>query len=348
MPTDGLVLRGWYTTVTLAVYGVITRAPIVSEAPAPPTSKPSSPIQTTCAVDAPDVLPLYVDEKSLNSTPLIEERTELLKVVEESPQVVNVPKEEEVDREPKLKNEDKLKENEKVCEKWKEENKTKRSEESRARDSSEYREKINPEKSNKSDHRGRHEGDRSKTDSERSRPDPEKYRSDSDRHRTDPERSRIVESDRTKTEKIENDRNKNDRSERDRDRRKDRSRERERRKDRSPRDKERTKERDTRRPRTPPSVVVIEEKKSSPESTTMVVDSGSCEVAIKKEETKEALFECFSPGDMEAISDDDMPEVDNVPIAQNVGELEPETGIGKEEDDPVSASINGNSIIIFK
>jgi hypothetical protein len=34
IPTDGLVLRGWYTTITLAVYGVLTKS--VQEAPPPP------------------------------------------------------------------------------------------------------------------------------------------------------------------------------------------------------------------------------------------------------------------------------------------------------------------------
>jgi hypothetical protein len=34
IPTDGLVLRGWYTTITLAVYGVLRKS--VQEAPPPP------------------------------------------------------------------------------------------------------------------------------------------------------------------------------------------------------------------------------------------------------------------------------------------------------------------------
>lgn len=38
IPTDGLVLRGWYTTITLAVYGYLTKA-IVHEPP-PPVSVP--------------------------------------------------------------------------------------------------------------------------------------------------------------------------------------------------------------------------------------------------------------------------------------------------------------------
>lgn len=34
IPTDGLVLRGWYTTITLAVYGLLTKA-VIQEIPPP-------------------------------------------------------------------------------------------------------------------------------------------------------------------------------------------------------------------------------------------------------------------------------------------------------------------------
>lgn len=35
IPTDGLVLRGWYTTITLAVYGVLTKS-VQEQVPPPP------------------------------------------------------------------------------------------------------------------------------------------------------------------------------------------------------------------------------------------------------------------------------------------------------------------------
>ncbi|KAK0158430.1 hypothetical protein PV328_009433 [Microctonus aethiopoides] len=56
IPTDGLVLRGWYTTITLAVYGSLTKTlttPPESSAPAPITSVPvvasevSTPVPST-------------------------------------------------------------------------------------------------------------------------------------------------------------------------------------------------------------------------------------------------------------------------------------------------------------
>lgn len=47
VPTDGLILRGWYTTVTLAVYGFITKTKpppsnLVSQNPPPPPPPPAS------------------------------------------------------------------------------------------------------------------------------------------------------------------------------------------------------------------------------------------------------------------------------------------------------------------
>lgn len=39
IPTDGLVLRGWYTTITLAVYGHLTKA-IIQEVPPPGPVQP--------------------------------------------------------------------------------------------------------------------------------------------------------------------------------------------------------------------------------------------------------------------------------------------------------------------
>jgi hypothetical protein len=53
IPTDGLVLRGWYTTITLAVYGVLTKS--VQEAPPPPPpaliTHPVPPPPAPCPVD---------------------------------------------------------------------------------------------------------------------------------------------------------------------------------------------------------------------------------------------------------------------------------------------------------
>ena len=292
------MLRGWYTTVTLAVYGVITRAPIVA-----PIPKPSSPLPVVAppATEAVEEK-VYVEEKSLNSTPLIEEeRSEVPARVEEperSAEVV-VPNEgrkdgerveEPSEKEVRTKKDEDKKEI--VSEKWEKE-KEKEKEKERTR--------INPEKGTKSDHRSRHEADR-----------PDRYRAtDSDRYRS--------ESDRHKTEKNER--------ERDRERRKDRSRERdrERRKDRSPREKERTEKTSSRRPRTPPATpppTIVEEpaKKSSPEA----------EISVKTEE--------FEDCGMEAISDDDMPEVDNVLIAQNAGDVVdvvPEEEEEEEEEEAV-------------
>ena len=40
IPTDGLVLRGWYTTITLAVYGTLTKS--ISNPQEIPSSAPSS------------------------------------------------------------------------------------------------------------------------------------------------------------------------------------------------------------------------------------------------------------------------------------------------------------------
>lgn len=61
IPTDGLVLRGWYTTITLAVYGslakdTITEAPISSP---PPAQIHIEPISATSAV----VVPSSIDTK---------------------------------------------------------------------------------------------------------------------------------------------------------------------------------------------------------------------------------------------------------------------------------------------
>lgn len=38
IPTDGLVLRGWYSAITLAVYGIINK--VVREPPSPPPPPP--------------------------------------------------------------------------------------------------------------------------------------------------------------------------------------------------------------------------------------------------------------------------------------------------------------------
>lgn len=42
IPTDGLVLRGWYSAVTLAVYGVITKISKERSSPPPPPPPQSS------------------------------------------------------------------------------------------------------------------------------------------------------------------------------------------------------------------------------------------------------------------------------------------------------------------
>lgn len=48
IPTDGLVLRGWYTTITLAVYGSLTKS--ISN----PQEVPSAPPTATVTVGTPE------------------------------------------------------------------------------------------------------------------------------------------------------------------------------------------------------------------------------------------------------------------------------------------------------
>ena len=52
IPTDGLVLRGWYTTITLAVYGTLTKS--ISNPQEVPSSAPTS----TVPVGAPEEIPV--------------------------------------------------------------------------------------------------------------------------------------------------------------------------------------------------------------------------------------------------------------------------------------------------
>lgn len=58
IPTDGLVLRGWYTTITLAVYGSLTKSlisPPELPTPAPPTPVPITvPSEPAVAVNPPE------------------------------------------------------------------------------------------------------------------------------------------------------------------------------------------------------------------------------------------------------------------------------------------------------
>lgn len=57
IPTDGLVLRGWYTTITLAVYGaltkVLTETVVASQAPAPSSVPPPSTAEVGPAARSP-------------------------------------------------------------------------------------------------------------------------------------------------------------------------------------------------------------------------------------------------------------------------------------------------------
>ena len=43
VPTDGLILKGWYSTITLAVYGILTTVPKVRASP-PPPPPPQQPV----------------------------------------------------------------------------------------------------------------------------------------------------------------------------------------------------------------------------------------------------------------------------------------------------------------
>lgn len=54
IPTDGLVLRGWYTTITLAVYGTLTVN--IAEQILPPVVTPSLPAQPNTIGDVQQVI----------------------------------------------------------------------------------------------------------------------------------------------------------------------------------------------------------------------------------------------------------------------------------------------------
>jgi hypothetical protein len=40
VPTDGLVLKGWYNTITVAIYGSVTSAKPAKTSPPPPPPPP--------------------------------------------------------------------------------------------------------------------------------------------------------------------------------------------------------------------------------------------------------------------------------------------------------------------
>ena len=232
MPTDGLVLRGWYTTVTLAVYGVITRAPIISIPPPPPAAplKPASPVPVE-----PDQQPILetipvsttqTDEKLRTCTPPFDEKTDQIKCENAFVSTATVV-EVEVKREDESEKEVKVKVEEKVSEKVRE--KSRRSDEfPRTRDSSEFRDrdwesdrvsKVDSERSNRSEHRNRHDVDRSKNDSDRTRSESDRYRADPERNRLDSEREKTragdvdrkrSDSDRIKSERGDSDRTRSD------------------------------------------------------------------------------------------------------------------------------------------
>lgn len=175
-------------------------------------------------------------------------------------------------------------------------------------------------------------------------------RNDTDRSRNnDSERTRGSDSERLRTD---------DRSRSERDRERDRERERDRRKERRTKSKERSdrdRSRDryrskehlrssrenSRRPRSPPLIEARAGKKTS-EATTLLTPSKVIRadlsplpppppppVISKKDEV-----ECFSPGvEMEAISDDDMPEVDNLLIARNIGDKAMDEDVEVEPDE---------------
>lgn len=54
IPTDGLVLRGWYTTITLAVYGTLTVN--IAEQIIPPVVTPSLPAQPNTIADVQQII----------------------------------------------------------------------------------------------------------------------------------------------------------------------------------------------------------------------------------------------------------------------------------------------------
>ncbi|KAF5276514.1 hypothetical protein FQA39_LY06583 [Lamprigera yunnana] len=56
IPTDGLVLRGWYTTITLAVYGILTVN--VPEQIIPPVVSPAVPPQTNSLPELQQIIPV--------------------------------------------------------------------------------------------------------------------------------------------------------------------------------------------------------------------------------------------------------------------------------------------------
>lgn len=224
-------MRGWYTTVTLAVYGVITRAPIISIPPPPPAApiKPASPVPVEPAQPpVPELAPVFtnqiIDEKLRTSTPPFEEKAELIKC--ENAFVTSTVVESEVKREDEPEKETKVKVEEKVVEKVRE--KSRRSDEfTRTRDTSDFRErewesdrtsKADSERINRSDHRSRHDVDRSKNDSDRIRPDSDRFKVESERSRTDSDREKARieldrkrnESDRTKSERSDSDRTRSD------------------------------------------------------------------------------------------------------------------------------------------
>ena len=96
----------------------------------------------------------------------------------------------------------------------------------------------------------------------------------------------------------------------------------------------------SRRPRTPPPAATSlspDGKKSpdpihAPAAASSAVPSSAIADSVKK---AEPVFECFPPEDMEAISDDDMPEVDSLLIAQNVGHVDEETIDGDISSTPI-------------
>lgn len=49
IPTDGLVLRGWYTTITLAVYGILSKGIPPPVPPVPVPDRRSGDISTSAA-----------------------------------------------------------------------------------------------------------------------------------------------------------------------------------------------------------------------------------------------------------------------------------------------------------
>lgn len=191
----------------------------------------------------------------------------------------------------------------------------------------------------------RSESDRTRSDSDRLKSEADHVRSETERQRTDDRKDRSR-SDRDRDRDRERRSERSDRKGRSKERDRnssysERDRSRERSRDR-PREKERAKEQreSSRRPRTPP------EDKKAPEVPPPSAPSPPPAVLTPPAPAKkdDQAFECFSPGvEMEAISDDEMPEMDHAPGNENEDELDVEpNGAEAEPHDKKADSTVGD------